>query len=133
MKNLKLKSTGLIIIFGGILLVSYVLFASKKNNGNKMVPLTRFTATVELSPSGFIPSTLKIKKGTAVTFTNGSDQLYWIASDPHPIHTLLPEFDSQQPIETGGTFTFIFDKVGTFTYHDHLNPLRFNGTVIVEE
>jgi plastocyanin len=73
-----------------------------------------------------------VKKGTKVTFVNNSTSAFQPASAPHPAHTDYPEFDPKRAIAAGASWEFTFDKVGTWRYHDHLNPTRF-GTVIVTE
>jgi plastocyanin len=89
------------------------------------------TAIVNVTSGGFKPDTITVKKGTLVTFTNKDSKQHRVASDPHPTHTKLASFDSPN-LKKGEKYFFLFDKAGTFTYHDHLNPLKFNGTVIVK-
>ena len=84
---------------------------------------------VNLTDSGFAPSPT-VKVGTTVTFVNESSGQMWVASDPHPIHTLLPGFDQKASVGKGGTYEYTFVKVGTWTYHNHMNPST-KGTVVV--
>lgn len=72
--------------------------------------------------SGFNPTALDIKQGDIVIFKNNSNVDFWPASDNHPTHTLYPEFDAKKPIGPGGSYQFTFNKVGSWGYHDHLNP-----------
>lgn len=81
---------------------------------------------------GFSPSSSPIKKGETVVFKNESNQQMWVASASHPVHTLYPEFDQRGIAEKGGSYSFMFDKTGTWKYHDHMNPSR-NGTIVVTE
>jgi plastocyanin len=90
-------------------------------------------AQVDLSDMGVIPAVVKIKKGQSVTWTNKSSTLHEIAADPFPTKATLSELDSQDALAQGDSFTFTFDKPGTYTYHDQLNPLASKGTVVVEE
>lgn len=85
---------------------------------------------VTFTDKGFSPSPVTVKSGTTVTFVNESNSAMWIASDPHPTHTLLPGFDQLTSVGKGGTYEYIFAKVGTWTYHNHMNP-TVKGTVIV--
>jgi plastocyanin len=85
---------------------------------------------VTFSDSGFSPATVSVKQGTTVTFVNESNNPMWVASDPHPTHTLLPGFDQKASVTSGGTYEYTFVKVGTWTYHNHMNP-SMKGTVIV--
>lgn len=87
---------------------------------------------VTLSDTGFAPSPVTVKVGTTVTFVNESSGQMWVASDPHPTHTLLPGFDELGSVGKGGTYEYTFVKVGTWTYHDHPNP-SIKGTVIVTQ
>ena len=85
---------------------------------------------VTFTDKGFSPSLATVKVGTTVTFVNESNSPMWVASDPHPTHTLLPGFDELTSIGKGGTYEYTFMKVGTWTYHNHVNP-SMKGTVSV--
>lgn len=85
---------------------------------------------VSYNGSSFSPSSLKIKAGDIVTFKNTSNDELWVASNPHPVHTDYPEFNSKNLIPTGQTFDFKFIKVGTWGYHNHRNT-SVTGTIIV--
>lgn len=89
--------------------------------------------TVEITPDGFSPETITVSKGTTVTFVNKDADPHRVASDDHPIHDDLPGFDSDMPLRTNETYSFTFEKIGTFTYHDHLNHLDYKGTVVVTD
>jgi len=90
-------------------------------------------ADVSITAGGtFSPATITVKKGTTVTWTNTDGAKVWIASDPHPVHTDYPGLDSHTDIGAGESFSFTFDKVGSWTYHNHLNP-TVKGTVVVTE
>ncbi len=105
-------------------------------------------ATITLTDSGFSPSSITVKKGQAVTWVNESTQAMWVASAPHPAHTgydgaSLNEhcaagyagpapFDECAEAQTGGSYTFTFDKAGTWKYHNHLR-VEETGTVIVTD
>lgn len=94
-------------------------------------PTPAAQAVVMYSGSGFSPSDLTVKAGTAVTFKNDADDRLWVASDPHPSHTIYPEFDDKKGIEKGGEYAFTFTKAGEWRYHNHLNPGK-RGSVKVE-
>jgi plastocyanin len=85
---------------------------------------------VTFTDKGFSPSLATVKVGTTVTFVNESGGQMWVASDPHPTHTLLPGFDELKSVGNGGTYDYAFTKVGTWTYHNHINP-AVKGTVVV--
>ncbi len=85
---------------------------------------------ITVNKNGFAPQTIKIKAGTKVTFVNQSGDTISVNSDPHPTHTLFP-FLNIGIINDGASASITFDKAGTFTYHNHLNPSQ-TGTVVVE-
>lgn len=89
------------------------------------------TAMVEITKDGFMPNTLSVKPGTAVTWINQDDKPHHIASNPHPTHTNLSGLDSGQEIGTGDSYSFTFSQPSTFSYHDHLDP-AINGTIVVQ-
>ncbi len=102
------------------------------SNPPSVSPPVSTDVTITYTASGFTPSTLTIKKGTMVTFVNNSSNSFWPASAPHPSHTDYVGFDAKQAIVAGQTWSFTFDKVGTWKYHDHLSPTK-TGTIIVTE
>jgi plastocyanin len=87
---------------------------------------------VTYTDSGYSPKTITVKKGTAVTFTNNSSMGMWTASAVHPTHQVLPGFDAKKSVSKGGTYTYTFEKVGTWQYHNHVKATD-TGTVIVTE
>ncbi|MEM5828182.1 MAG: cell wall-binding repeat-containing protein [Candidatus Aenigmatarchaeota archaeon] len=107
---------------------------------------TSLTAEIVITDSGFQPEKLVVKKGTRVIFINQASREVWPASDYHPTHRLYPGsgiekcgtpeekniFDACRGLKPGESWSFVFNEVGTWTYHDHLAP-RFKGTIIVTE
>ncbi|OGG14521.1 hypothetical protein A2773_05585 [Candidatus Gottesmanbacteria bacterium RIFCSPHIGHO2_01_FULL_39_10] len=87
---------------------------------------------VNYSDSGFSPQSLTVKVGTPVTFINQSAGQMWVASAPHPQHTDYPEFDELKSVEKDGEYTFTFDKVGTWKYHNHKNASDFGSVTVTE-
>lgn len=80
---------------------------------------------------GFSPRILRIQKGERVTFRNDSSVQLWVASDAHPTHDLLPGFDALDGILRGETFTYTFQQIGSWGYHNHLKAAH-QGMIIVE-
>lgn len=107
-------------------------------------PKASMSATVKLTGSGFSPTTATIAKGGTVTWVSESGSPMWIASAMHPDHVVydgtsknehcasgyagLAPFDQ---CSSGGNYSFTFNKVGTWKYHNHVNKSQF-GTVIVQ-
>lgn len=88
--------------------------------------------TVTVTSEGFSPATVTIKKGGTVTWVNMLDEQVWVASALHPTHKEYPGFDQLKGMGKGGSYSFTFDKVGSWKYHDHLNPSRFGKVEVVE-
>lgn len=88
------------------------------------------TMTVTYTDSGFSPSTIMINQGDTVTFVNQSSRRMDVASDPHPLHTDYPGFDEKEGSGPGASYSFTFDRIGQWSYHNHNMP-RDKGTVNV--
>lgn len=100
--------------------------------------------TVVYTDQGFSPSSVTVPPGTAVTFVNQSTGGMWVASAMHPTHTVYsgtslsqhcPDttnstFDECAAAAPGSSFSFTFDKEGTWKYHDHADASQ-TGVVIV--
>ncbi len=95
-------------------------------------PVSSSPVNISIKSSGFSPASVTVKKGTTVNFVNDDTKAHWPASAPHPSHTDYSAFDPKQAIAPSDSWSFTFDKVGTWKYHDHFNPTQF-GTVIVTE
>ncbi|MFZ5535582.1 MAG: cupredoxin domain-containing protein [Patescibacteria group bacterium] len=88
--------------------------------------------TVTYTDNGYSPATITVKKGTKVTFKNESANAMWTASGVHPTHQLLPGFDQLKSVAKGGMYEYVFSKIGTWKYHNHVNPTD-GGTVVVTD
>ncbi len=103
---------------------------------------------ISITEKGFEPSSLSISPHTKVVFINRGTEGHWPASDRHPSHsdyggtnleTHCSEsydgpapFDSCRALESGNTWSFIFEEAGTFDYHDHVWS-HLGGSIIVRE
>ena len=130
---------GLIItfIFIGVVLVGYLFINSKSSEKSPVTPPTTKAVAVKqaqitITKEGFVPAEINVKKGTEITWTNTDEVAHQVASDPHPNHDKLKDLGDGEVLAKGESFSFIFERSGSYTYHDHLNPLRFNGKVVVE-
>ncbi len=96
--------------------------------------------TITFTKNGYLPASSVIKKGTNVTFKNESGMDMWPASAMHPTHRMYPTtggclgstFDACERVSDGESWSFTFDEVGVWKYHDHLSPTMF-GMIMVEE
>lgn len=81
---------------------------------------TGATVTIIVDEDGFTPQTVTVTAGTTVKFVNNGQALHWPASDVHPTHQILPEFDSNRGLATGEEYSFTFTQTGSWQCHDHL-------------
>jgi plastocyanin len=89
---------------------------------------TRITGgdvVVELSGLQFVPQGIRIKTGTKVTWVNRDVAL-------HNVSQIESVFLSPTDLAEGGSFSFTFDKPGTYKYQCTLHHPNMNGVVIVE-
>lgn len=81
--------------------------------------------TVSISGFSFQPSSMNVKVGDTVTWTNQDPTTHTVTADDG-------SFDSGNIASaTGGTYSHTFTTVGTFSYHCAIHP-SMKGTVVVE-
>ena len=100
---------------------------------------------VTYTDGGFSPESVEIAAGDTVTFRNNSSRGFWPASASHPTHKVYPDsdiakcntdsadsiFDACASVSPGSTYSFTFDEIGTWNYHDHFRA-GLTGTVVVQ-
>ena len=84
---------------------------------------------VEFTDDGFVPKRLEIEVGQQVQFVNSSESSLWPASNIHPTHQVMPEFDAGSPVGAEGVWAFTFDKPGFWRYHNHMVP-EHSGLIV---
>ena len=102
------------------------------------------SATVSYDGSAFSPDTVTIAKGGTVTFTDTAGATMWVASGMHPVHSgydsttlsahCAAGYAGAAPFDqckAGASYSFTFDKVGSWGFHDHKNSSAF-GKIIVQ-
>lgn len=87
--------------------------------------------TVKILNSGFEPKSVTVKVGTKVVWGNESGKTANVNSAVHPTHQVYPQLNLGN-FENGEQVSLVFDKEGTYKYHNHLEPGK-TGTVVVEE
>ena len=117
-----------LVLLASVLFFLYTSFASDKAifdaRGQKNV-------RVVLTDEGFIPKSIRIQRGTTITFTTTRKNELWPASNPHPSHFLYSGFDSKTPVQEGDSWSYTFELVGVWEYHDHIRSY-FTGIIYVE-
>jgi len=131
-----------------------------KTNGDNTIIIqdnsSTKTYTIEITSSGFSPKELTINKGDSVTWINKDSKERWPASAMHPTHTVYPGVEYDQPGSYAGSeacitkgnakegafdpckglakeelWTFTFNQIGSWNYHDHLVSNNY-GKIIVQ-
>jgi plastocyanin len=82
-------------------------------------------ATIEISAKDFMfsPTTVTVKGGSTVTWTN-------LDQEPHTVSSDAGLFRSSA-LDTKDSFSYKFDKPGTYHYLCTIHP-RMVGTIVVE-
>lgn len=117
------------------------------SSGMIPMPSTVPGVTVTYSDSGYMLSTVTIKRGEKVFFENKSSGMMWTASAVHPTHKAYPGsgiekcgdktnslsaiFDACEAYDPGESWAFVFNESGTWKYHNHLKPSH-TGTIVVQ-
>lgn len=154
-----MNSTGWVAtIFGALVIIGGAWWfatqpapASPTGNPTSIQPASDAAATtsepktvyVSYDGKAFSPANITVKQGDTVTFTNTAGTM-WVASDQHPSHSsydgtnrtthCTAGYTGTPPLDqcaAGSSFSFKFDKVGTFGYHDHQTAGN-GGRVIVQ-
>jgi plastocyanin len=74
----------------------------------------------------FSPSTLTVKAGSTVVWTNEDGAPHQIASDDG-----APAPFTSSSLATGASFPFTFTQAGTYPYHCSIHP-SMTGTIVVQ-
>lgn len=134
----------IVIVVVGVLLVGGVLFYVLNHKNQTQAPQSQSSTTTNSSqsssttdnntqPSGnavtiadmaFSPSSLTVKKGTTVTWTNKDNVVHTVTANDH-------SFESGN-LASGKSFSHAFNAAGTFSYKCTLHP-SMTGTITVTE
>jgi len=143
------------IIIGGVIIIVLggFLFLQSGNTPEQSVPEASTPSplengesiTVTYTNSGYVPKEVTISQGTRVIFQNQSNLFMWTATAIHPTHTIYPGssilkcgaqeqpmiFDACGSVAPGESWSFAFQEVGSWRYHDHLNISK-TGKITVQ-
>jgi plastocyanin len=70
----------------------------------------------------FQPGSIDVTAGTSVTWTNDDPEAHTVTADDN-------SFDSKQ-MASGQTFSFTFQKAGTYKYHCSIHPSMVGQVVV---
>lgn len=98
------------------------------NQNQTDASLQQDAPSVSITADGYNPSTIKVKVGEEVTWTNSDSSPHELAADAETV----PGFGSTEALNTGDTYSYTFEDAGTYRYYDPASPAKLNGTVVVE-
>lgn len=101
----------------------------QQNTGQQTKPPIQ-EAIVTVTKDGFSPATLTLKVGARITWMNKSGGVATVHSAVHPTHQVFPPLNLGE-FGDGSSVQLVFDKEGSYSYHNHLNPEQ-TGVVVVE-
>jgi plastocyanin len=82
-------------------------------------------SAVTIDNYAFGPTSLTVRRGATVTWTNQDDDVHTVKSDGGP------ETFKSSALDTGDKFDVTFDKVGTYAYICSVHPYM-HGTIVVQ-
>jgi amicyanin len=100
---------------------------SQNNTSQTNTQNSQQVNAVNISNFAFTPVTLKVKKGTIVTWTNQDSVKHTVTPDKAD-----EDFKGSELLDKGGTYSVTFNDVGTYTYHCQPHPYM-KGTIEVTE
>jgi plastocyanin len=83
------------------------------------------TASVDIVDFGFVQNSITIAPGTTVTWTNTGQAPHTVTADSGAW--------TSDTLQNGDTFSWTFDKPGTYTYHCAVHPAKMTGTIVVAD
>ncbi len=124
----------ILIIVAGLVIFGY-LYLGQDNSQRLTTQLTQpatktsvlptSSALISITKAGFTPSTITVAKDQEVTWVNKGSSNHQIIS----AEQLQLDSDILSPNDS---FSATFEKSGTYTFKDKLNPLRIKGVVVVK-
>jgi len=79
---------------------------------------------VQIQNFAFMPKTLTVSAGSKVVWTN-------LDEEPHIVTSAGGNFRSSPGLDTNDSYSFTFDKPGTYTYYCSIHPMMV-GTIVVQ-
>lgn len=130
-----------ILVIGGVVALTH-----KSSNSNNATPSTSNSAqnksntsstssntnqtsaagSVDIKNMAFTPPQINVQKGGTVTWTNNDSVAHTVIDDLSNVGG-----PASGNIEPGSTYSFTFNKTGSFQYHCSIHP-SMRGTIVVK-
>lgn len=119
----------LVIIAAALIVVAIVVgVILGTKDKNKPGAISNVVAQVSITDGGFVPASISIEKGQEITWINSGSAAHNVTAD----QSALPYLNTTEQMGSGDTYTYIFDKAGTYHYYDPADPKTFLGTITVK-
>lgn len=86
---------------------------------------------VDLKDIAFNPKSVKISKGTKITWVNQDSVEHTVNTDSHPAHTYYPAQNSRT-LKKGDTYSVTFTEAGIYLYHCTPHAASMKGKILVD-
>jgi len=102
--------------------------AASSSNGstNNSSSASTTANSIGIANMMFTPSQITVKKGEAVTWTNNDSVTHTVVDDLSNVGG-----PASGDIAPGATYSFTFNKTGSFQYHCSIHP-SMRGTIVVQ-
>jgi plastocyanin len=136
--NRRVLSSSFMVLIGLVVITTVVAFRSSPGvfqGGSKVsaaTPAQIAPAAVSITKNGFSPSTVTLKVGQAVVWTNDDVLSHLVVADAtQPLNPTEPIPNSGPALSPSDSYSYVFNQAGSYGYHDTKNP-NFKGTVEVK-
>ena len=128
--NVLLRIGIVAVIVAALAIITAAVFSMVNPNGietpnDQSENVVTLTETVD-------PAVIQIKTGETVTWVNDSQVDRRLVATTTNGGQATEGFGADEAFGQGESYSFTFDKAGTFTYEDATDPETIKGTVIVE-
>jgi plastocyanin len=129
--------TAIVIIIAAIIIIGGALALTHKSNNSNGTNTTTSsnaqtqsnvpaTGTINIFNMLFTPSQISIRKGGTVTWTNNDKTTHTVVDDLTNVGG-----PNSGNIAPGESYSFTFNKTGSFQYHCRIHP-SMRGTIVVK-
>lgn len=87
--------------------------------------------TLRMKNIAFAPQSIRISRGTVVTWVNDDSAVHYVNTDSHPAHTYEKDQNSKE-LAQGDSYRYTFTKPGAYPYHCSAHAESMTATIIVE-
>jgi len=130
------RSTWIIIILAILIVAGGVVALTHKSSPNTVSnnagstssssSTSSSTGAIDIKNMMFTPSQITVAKGGTVTWTNNDTTTHTVTDDLSNVGG-----PASGDIAPGGTYSFTFNKSGSFQYHCSIHP-SMRGTIVVQ-